>query len=89
VHEAKKDQKKGVSLLVSNGFATLFLVFHPYYSSGFQFTDLGEDAIGGHIFHKVQFKHIPGMRSPAALALRGGSIRWSWLGWRGLIQQPA
>jgi hypothetical protein len=71
VHEAKKDQKKGVSMLVSNGFATLFLVFHPYYSSGFEFTDLGEDAIEGRKFHKVQFKHIAGMRSPAALALRG------------------
>ncbi len=71
VHEQKKDQKKGVSMLVSNGFATLFLVFHPYYSSGFQFTDLGEDTLNGRKFDKVEFKHIPGMRSPAALALRG------------------
>ena len=71
LHEQKKEQKKGVSMLVSNGFATLFLVFHPYYSSGFEFTDLGEDVIGGRTFHKVQFKHISGMRSPAALALRG------------------
>ncbi len=71
VHEAKKEQKKGVSMLVSNGFATLFLVFHPYYSSGFQFTDLGEDTIQGRTFHKIQFKHVPGMRTPAALALRG------------------
>jgi hypothetical protein len=71
VHEQKKDEKKGVSMLVSNGFATLFLVFHPYYSSGFEFTDLGEDAISGRKFSKVQFKHIAGMRSPAALALRG------------------
>jgi hypothetical protein len=58
-------------MLVSNGFATLFLVFHPYYSSGFEFTDLGEDEVAGHKFHKVQFKHISGMRSPAALSLRG------------------
>jgi len=71
VHEAKKEQKKNLSMLVSNGFATLFLVFHPYYSSGFQFSDVGEDSIDGHKFHKVQFKHIPGMRSPAALSLRG------------------
>jgi hypothetical protein len=71
VHEQKKEQKKGVSMLVSNGFATLFLVFHPYYSSGFEFTDIGEDEVGGHKFHKVQFKHISGMRSPAALSLRG------------------
>src|SRR5215469_5574880 len=71
VHEQKKEEKKNLSMLVSNGFATLFLVFHPYYSSGFQFSDLGEDSLDGHKFHKVQFKHIPGMRSPAALALRG------------------
>ena len=71
IHETKKEQKKNLSMLVSNGFATLFLVFHPYYSSGFQFSDLGEDSLDGHKFHKVQFKHIPGMRSPAALALRG------------------
>jgi hypothetical protein len=71
VHETKKEQKKGLSMLVSNGFATLFLVFHPYYSSGFQFADAGEETINGHMFRKVEFKHIPGMRSPAALALRG------------------
>lgn len=71
VKEQKKDEKKGVSMLVSNGFATLFLVFHPYYSSGFEFSDLGEDTLAGRSFHKVQFKHINGMRSPAALALRG------------------
>ena len=71
LHEQKKDEKKHVSMLVSNGFATLFLVFHPYYSPGFRFTDLGEDPINGHMFHKIQFEHIPGMRSPAALALRG------------------
>ncbi len=71
VHEQKKEGKKGVSMLVSNGFATLFLVFHPYYSSGFEFSDLGEDTLNGHKFSKIQFKHISGMRSPAALALRG------------------
>src|SRR5438105_8006239 len=71
VHEQNKEQKKGVSMLVSNGYATLFLVFHPYYSSGFAFTDLGEVSVNGQKFRKVQFKHISGMRSPAALALRG------------------
>lgn len=71
VHETKKEQKKGLSMLVSNGFATLFLVFHPYYSSGFQFADAGEETVDGRKFRKVEFKHIPGMRSPAALALRG------------------
>ena len=71
VKEQKKEEKKRISMLVSNGFATLFLVFHPYYSSGFEFTQVGEDTINGRKFVKVQFKHLPGMRSPAALALRG------------------
>lgn len=71
VHEAKKDEKKRVSMLVSNGFATLFLVFHPYYSLAFRFSDLGEDVINGQKYHKIHFEHISGMRSPAALALRG------------------
>ncbi len=71
VKEEKKDEKKHVSMLVSNGFATLFLVFHPYYSPGFRFADLGDDPINGHSFRKIRFEHIPGMRSPAALALRG------------------
>jgi hypothetical protein len=73
VHEVKSktDPRKRVSMLVSNGFATLFLIFHPYYSPAFRFSDLGEDVINGKNFHKVHFEHISGMRSPAALALRG------------------
>src|SRR5437763_2303119 len=68
VHEAKRD-RKNTSMLLSNGFATLFLVFHPYYSEAFKFTLAGEDELAGRILEKVHFEHIPGMKSPAALAL--------------------
>lgn len=70
VHEAKRD-RKNTPMLLSNGFATLFLVFHPYYSSSFKFSFAGEEEIGGHIFEKVGFQHVPGTNSPAALSLRG------------------
>ena len=70
MHEAKAD-KKNTSLLVSNGFATLFLVFHPYYSQSFQFTALEDEAGGRPRLEQSPFRHIPGTRSPAALALRG------------------
>ena len=63
--------EKHPSLLISNGFATLFLVFHPYYANSFQFSDGGPDSIGGLKLEKIQFQHIRDMRSPAALALRG------------------
>jgi predicted alpha/beta-hydrolase family hydrolase len=70
LREAKKD-RKNTSMLLSNGFATLFLVFHPYYAEAFKFTVAGEEVIGGRVLQKVRFEHVPGMKSPAALALRG------------------
>src|SRR5271165_1314340 len=70
VREAKQD-KKNRPLLVSNGFATLFLVFHPYYAQSFKFALLSDETLDGRRFSKVSFEHIPGTRSPAALALRG------------------
>ncbi|HSB76700.1 MAG TPA: hypothetical protein VLC12_13675 [Terriglobales bacterium] len=66
-----KKADKNVSLLVSNGFATLFLVFHPYYQGSFQFSDLGEEAVGGRQLERVGFRHIAGTRSPMAMVLRG------------------
>ena len=65
------DQKKDISMLTSNGFATLFLVFHPYYSNSFEFTDAGTAVIDSHPARKVHFEHIRNTRSIAALALRG------------------
>jgi hypothetical protein len=70
VHEAKAD-KKNRSLLVSNGFATLFLVFHPLYANSFEFTELEDEVVDGQRLTKVAFQHIRGSRTPAALALRG------------------
>jgi hypothetical protein len=70
VRKAKPDAKN-TPLLVTNGFATLFLVFHPYYAGSFTFTMLGDDIIDGRALNKIGFQHIRGTRSPAALALRG------------------
>src|ERR1700756_1368648 len=70
VREAKRD-RKNTSMLLSNGFATLFLVFHPLYAEAFRFTLAGQEVIAGRTFEKVAFQHIPGMKTPAALALRG------------------
>jgi hypothetical protein len=70
VKQAKAD-KKNRAMLVSNGFATLFLIFHPYYSGGFEFTALEDEVVDGHRFSKVAFHHVRGSRTPAALSLRG------------------
>src|SRR5579863_6869948 len=70
VHEAKRD-RRNTSMLLSNGFATLFLVFHPYYSAAFEFSLAGEEVLAGRTLQKISFRHVQGMKSPAALALRG------------------
>jgi hypothetical protein len=71
VKQATADRKKDISMLLSNGFGTLFLVFHPYYSGSFEFTDAGSEMIDGHNARKVHFVHSRNTRSIAALALRG------------------
>jgi hypothetical protein len=71
VKEAKVNRRQDISMLLSNGFATLFLVFHPYYINGFELTDAGSETIDSHLARKIHFQHIPNTRSVAALALRG------------------
>ena len=64
-------KKENAPLLISNGFATLFLIFHPYYAGSFQFKDLGLEAIDGKRLAKIHFDHIPNTKTVAALAVRG------------------
>ena len=70
MHEAKR-ARKNTSMLLSNGFATLFLLFHPSYAEGFKFDLAGEEMVAGRLLERINFRHIRGMKSPAALALRG------------------
>lgn len=71
VAQDEGQHKKRIPLLVTNGFAMGFLVFHPYYANSFEFTDDGEETADGKVLHKVHFRHIHGTRSPTALSLRG------------------
>ncbi len=63
--------KRDLSLMVSNGFSVLLLIFHPYYRPSFDFTLLGEDELDGKRYERVQFKHIRGLRTTSALLVRG------------------
>jgi hypothetical protein len=69
--ESSASRHKALPMLVTNGFSTVLLVFHPYYRDSFQFTAGAEEAIDGRRAIPIHFSHIPGRRSPAALALRG------------------
>lgn len=58
-------------MLVTNGIATVLLVFHPYYRDSFNFEAGDEEMVDGTATIPVHFSHISGRRTPAALALRG------------------
>jgi hypothetical protein len=66
-----KDKQPQLPLLVTNGAATILLVFHPYYRDGFQFSVQADALVDGRPAIPIHFAHIPGHRTPAALALRG------------------
>lgn len=57
-------------LLLTSGFSTLMLVFHPYYQGSFEFQRL-EDEVADRTLVRLSFRHIPGTRSTSALRLRG------------------
>ena len=69
--EATGEHKKNTSLLVTNGFATLLLIFHPQYAGAFDFTSESTEILNGHPVEKVHFRHINGRATPVALMLRG------------------
>ncbi len=69
--EVGTSKQRHVPMLLTNGFSTLLLVFHPYYRNGFEFTVGPAESHEGRNLIPVQFTHITGSRTPAALALRG------------------
>lgn len=60
-----------ISFLLTNGFSTLFLIFHPYYLASYRFEAGGDEVVAGQHLARIHFTPIPGARTPAALAVRG------------------
>jgi hypothetical protein len=58
-------------MLITNGIATVLLVFHPFYIDGFNFEAKPEEIVAGKPAIPIHFAHISDRRTPAALALRG------------------
>jgi hypothetical protein len=64
-------KSSNLPLLLTTGFSTLQLVFHPYYQASFEFKMLDEVTVNGARLLKIEFHHIHGMRSTSAVRLRG------------------
>jgi len=67
----QSNSSKNLPLLVTNGFSTLFLIFHPYYRDAFVLTPETEVTESGERLVRVHFTHVRGKRTPVALAVRG------------------
>ena len=76
-------ESKKVPLLVTNGFATALLVFHPFFQGSFEFSPPQEDDLGGRRCVRVNFSQVRNARSPSALRLKGRDypIEWQGTGW--------
>jgi len=71
LQQRASEHKKQVPLLVTNGFATLSLVFHPYYQPAFAFSPPENEVMNGRKLAKIRFVHLKGKQSPTVLLLRG------------------
>jgi hypothetical protein len=69
--ESSASHRKPLPMLVTNGFSTALLVFHPYYRDSFTFNTGPDEYLDGRTVTPISFSHIAGRRTPAALALRG------------------
>lgn len=69
--ETSAAKHKPLPMLVTNGFSTLLMIFHPYYRDSFQFESGAEETVDGKPALAVRFSQVEGRRAPAALALRG------------------
>lgn len=64
-------KKTNVPMLVTNGFATLLLVFHPSYKDSFDFSTPELEVVNGQTLAKVKFRHRQNKPSTTELVLRG------------------
>jgi hypothetical protein len=65
-----KGNTKDLPLLVTEGFPTLLLIFHPYYQGSFRYEYSGEDIVKDQRLIKIDFKHIRGRQSTSVLHLK-------------------
>jgi hypothetical protein len=72
--------KKKLPLLVTDGFSTLLLVFHPFFQDSFEFAPPEPDQLDGRKVLRVRFRQIHGARALSELQLRGHDFPLEWEG---------
>ena len=88
VEESRLDLRPGpkrekAPMLVTNGFSTLLLIFHPHFQNSYEFSQPVEEELEGRRALRVDFRQLPHARSPSCLYLRGRDypLQWSGTAW--------
>ncbi len=76
VEESRLLKKEGgksssLPLLLTSGFSTLELIFHPFYQGSFEYERLDDEVVDGRRMVRIRYRHIPGLRSTSVVRLRG------------------
>jgi hypothetical protein len=80
LRQDKSDRESAESFLLTGGFATLALVFHPGIRDGYSFSDLAEDTLLGRKLRRIHFELKPGAPSMAVLRLQSRNYPIAWEG---------
>jgi hypothetical protein len=76
VEESRLLQKEAgkssnLPLLLTSGFSTLQLIFHPFYQGNFEYKRLEDEIVDGQKLLRIEYRHLPGTRSTTVVRLRG------------------
>jgi len=67
-------------LLITNGFSTFELIFHPFYRGAYEFSAPETVQVEGKTLFQIAFRHVHGARSPSVLRLREREYPVEWQG---------
>ena len=83
IEKGQKSSKGKASLLLTDGFAILALIFHPIYQSSYEFKELPDETLNGRRVIRIEFHQVAGSPSPSVLRLgeREYPLQWRGTAW--------
>ena len=78
VHAPEHESK--LPMLITNGFSTFQLIFHPFYQGAYEFSAPETVQVEGKELLRIAFRHVHGARSPSVLKLRERDYPVEWQG---------
>jgi hypothetical protein len=74
------EHENKLPLLITNGFSTFELIFHPFYQGAYEFSAPETVQVEGKPLFQIAFRHVHGARSPSVLKLRTRDYPVEWQG---------